>query len=326
MNPFVRLLCLLQLANFILLCLRAYTYSVGDARLDFVFISGILLILFIAWGLIEVQRMAKRRIEAIASAADNIIRTGDLSQRIADPYAAGEGRSLITVLNHMLTDIEQNMQATRTVSDNIAHDLRHPLTHLRNHIESLRDGETNAVKQERLTGLMAECDGMLATFQAMLRISNIENTRRHSGFREVSLPALMRDVIELYEPLAGEKHITLAVDEHPASIVGDKDLLFQALANLLDNAIKYTPDNGSISIRVGPTEKGGSICIADSGSGIPDEHKANVFRRFYRTETSRTQPGSGLGLSLVSAIIRLHKGRIELSDNQPRGLIVTVLL
>lgn len=329
MNPFLRLLCLMQAANIVLIAVKIYALSNGLWEVDALSCFTLGLTFFIFFGLIWVQYIAEGRITAIASTAERIIRTGDLTQRITDPFSGNGVASLISVLNTMLDEIEQLMQSARTVSDNIAHDLRHPLTRLRNHIEELRTSITDvecAEEQQKLADLVAECDGVLTTFQAILRISNIESARRHGGFRDVNLRCVMQDVIDLYEPIAAEKHITIILDGQPAHTLGDKDLLFQAFTNLLDNAIKYTPENGSISITTTPVEKGGKVVISDTGRGIPDAHKPNVFRRFYRVDPSRTTPGSGLGLSLVGAIVALHQGRIELSDSMPTGLTVTLTL
>ena len=142
----------------------------------------------------------------------------------------------------------------------------------------------------------------------------------------IDMVQLMHDVVELYEPLAAEKSIAFTFTPSPSQVVGDKDLLFQAFANLIDNAIKYTPENGTIEVEMQPQERGTRVVIRDSGMGVSDEHKQRVFRRFYRVEHSRRAPGSGLGLSLVAAIIKLHHGIIQLHDNKPAGLIVTVTL
>jgi signal transduction histidine kinase len=271
------------------------------------------------------------RIVAITTTADRIISTGDLTQRIADSDYHDDTAStgLGGTLNRMFDEIETLMHSVRTASDNIAHDLRHPLTRLRNRIEDMReDAERGGcdVQKQKLSDLVNECDALLSTFQAILRISNIESARRHGGFREVNLNALLQDILELYEPVAADKKITLAFDALPTRTIGDKDLLFQAVANLLDNAIKYTPIGGSITITLAPEGNGGILRIADSGPGIADEHKTSVFRRFFRVDAARNQPGTGLGLSLVGAIVKLHQGTITLSDNVPHGLVVKVTL
>lgn len=329
MNPFMRLLCMMQLANLVLIAVKIRAMSSGQWVVDSSSWITLGLTFFIFFGLVWIQRMAGSRIEAIANTAERIIRTGDITQRIHDPYSGKETLSLISVLNAMLDEIEQLMQSIRTVSDNIAHDLRHPLTRLRNHIEELRtsiDEPECAEEQQKLGDLVAECDSLLGTFQAILRISNIESARRHGGFREMNLHSVVQDVIELYEPIAAEKQITMIVDARPTHTIGDKDLLFQAFTNLIDNAIKYTPEGGGISIEIMPHEQGGKVVIRDSGRGIPDDHKPNVFRRFYRVDPARSMPGTGLGLSLVGAIVKLHQGSIALTDNTPTGLTITVTL
>jgi signal transduction histidine kinase len=266
-----------------------------------------------------------KRINRIVGTADRIIATTDLSQRIPLGSRWDDLAKLSETLNAMLAEIEQLVFGIRTLSDNIAHDLRHPLTRMRNHMETIRD-QAAPEAQAPLNELIAECDGLLTTFQALLRISNIESGKRHAGFVAIDMAQLLHDVAELYEPLAAEKSIRFILNPVTAQVVGDKDLLFQAFANLIDNAIKYTPEQGQIDIDMQPQERGARVIIRDTGLGVSDEHKQRVFRRFYRVEHSRRAPGSGLGLSLVAAIIKLHQGMIQLHDNQPAGLIVTVTL
>lgn len=266
-----------------------------------------------------------KRINRIAATANRIIATSDLSQRIPLDSRWDDLSKLSATLNTMLAEIEQLVFGIRTLSDNIAHDLRHPLTRMRNHMEQIRTSSAPD-QQATLTELIQECDALLTTFQALLRISNIESGKRHSDYVAIDMKRLLADVVELYEPLAAGKSIRMSFEPVPSQVVGDKDLLFQAFANLIDNAIKYTPENGSIEIEMQPHDKGARVVIRDSGQGVSDEHKQRVFRRFYRVEHSRRAPGSGLGLSLVAAIIKLHRGIIQLHDNSPTGLIVTVTL
>lgn len=266
-----------------------------------------------------------KRINRIADTANRIIATSDLSQRIRLDSRWDDLSKLSATLNTMLTEIEQLVFGIRTLSDNIAHDLRHPLTRMRNHMESIRAASATE-QQAELSELIRECDALLTTFQALLRISNIESGKRHTAYLVIDMQRLLSDVVELYEPLAAEKNIRMRFTPAASQLVGDKDLLFQAFANLVDNAIKYTPENGTIEIEMQPQDTGTRVVIRDSGQGVSDEHKQRVFRRFYRVEHSRRAPGSGLGLSLVAAIIKLHRGMIQLHDNQPSGLIVTVSL
>lgn len=309
----------------VLLCDEIYSLMHGE-RVDPLFTSAILgLMALISIGLFTLSYYVTKRINTIAATADLIITTRDLSQRIPIDSRWDDLSTLSSILNLMLEDIEQLVAGVRQVSDNIAHDLRTPLTRLRNHTESLR-ASGKPIKPEQLNPLILECDGLLTTFNALLRIANIEAGKRHSGFHTVNLGNVMDDVIDLYEPLAGEKSVHLTLDRQCCTIMGDKDMLFQAMANLVDNAIKYTPQGGTVAISVRKTKNGGQIVIRDTGHGIPDAHKQQVFRRFYRVDSCRVQPGSGLGLSLVAAVIKLHQGEITLTDNAPTGLIVTVTL
>jgi signal transduction histidine kinase len=181
--------------------------------------------------------------------------------------------------------------------------------------------------QPTVQAVIDEADGLLATFNALLRIAQIESGQRISGFQRLDLSKIVHDVIELYDPLAVDKDIEIVAHlSQPLMLAGDRDLLFQAFANLLDNAIKYTPEHGKV--RVDATIEPGKlqIVIADSGPGVPAEERDKIFRRFYRVEASRgEQPGNGLGLSLVQAVIHLHSGSIVVDDNQP-GLRVSVHL
>ena len=318
---------------FVLFLLSIEIYAINHGEIvKPIFTQAILaLVMFICVSLLLVSFYVTKRINAITTTADRIITTRDLTQRIPIDNKWDDLSKLGEALNMMLDEIEQLVASVRQVSDNIAHDLRTPLTRLRNHIETMRNDTANAPltraeQQEEFNTLIGECDGLLTTFNALLRIANIESGRRHANFHTLDLVPVLHDVIELYEPVAHEKNILLQFDATATHVIGDKDLLFQAMANLLDNAIKHTPEGGTISLRVVPEKVGGTITIQDTGPGIPDAHKPHVFRRFYRIAACRNMPGSGLGLSLVSAIITLHQGSISLSDNKPYGLIVTITL
>lgn len=254
------------------------------------------------------------------------IMSGDLSNRIPVGKARGEFRELVQNLNKLLDRTQTLMAGIRQVSDNIAHDLRTPLTRLRNHLAALQ-GEVGPGCQERVQAMLEEADGLLATFNALLRIAQVESGNRRSDFSPVDVNVILQDVVELYEPLAAEKRITVAAELGPLpGLSGDRDLLFQAFANLLDNAIKYTPAGGSIRIDSEARDGGVQVRVADTGIGIPSDDLDKVFRRFYRVEASRSeQAGNGLGLSLVQAVVNLHRGSIALANRAP-GLTVSVQL
>lgn len=310
-----------------LLAARHYDDVIVSAQL----VSGALIrsmIVTIVLGTIGgaiVAGLSVKQIDSINKSVHRIM-SGDLSERINSGNHQGDYRELTYNLNRMLDRIESLMEGVRQVSDNIAHDLRTPLTRLRNKMSQLQS-EVEGNVSDKVQNLIDEADGLLSTFNALLRIAQVESGNRRAGFTEVDLKVILLDVVELYEPLAMDKSITIThqLPDH-VGLLGDRDLLFQAFANLVDNAIKYTPEGGSLLISLVEENNGAVICVADSGVGIPGQDKANVFRRFFRVEASRgEQPGNGLGLSLVSAVMKLHQGEISLLDNKP-GLKVQVSL
>ena len=267
-----------------------------------------------------------RRVDAINQGIDDVVH-GDLPQRIPLGDATGNVRKLIENFNSMLDQTQSLMQGVRTVSDNIAHDLRTPLTRMRNNLSKLQ-AELAGHESDRVQSIIDECDSILAAFNALLRIAQLEAGNRISAFARVDLEGLMLDVIDLYEPLAQDKDIALKhrIDSG-VQCDGDRDLIFQMLANLVDNAVKYTEAGGEITVEL-KAVSGVRPClvVADSGPGIPETDREAVFQRFVRLEASRgQQPGSGLGLSLVKAVVELHRGSIRLLDNNP-GLRVEVIL
>lgn len=284
---------------------------------------AITLVLALAGG-IAMSRSMLRRLEVINETSRDIM-SGDLSRRIPVRGSNDEFDELVSHLNAMLDRISVLMEDVRRVSDSIAHDLKTPLTRLRNDLEVLKrhTGEPSAARDYAEQALQ-EADGLLSTFNALLRIARIESGHRHAGFTQVPLADLVQDVIEFYEPLA-EQHglaLSLEVSAEPR-IRGDRDLLFQAVANLLDNAIKYTPAGGAVTAQVDDHGDGARISVSDTGPGIEAHLRDKVFQRFYRVESSRSAPGSGLGLSLVGAVAKLHDAQITLEDNAP-GLRATL--
>ncbi|MCG3169628.1 MAG: Adaptive-response sensory-kinase SasA [Pseudomonadales bacterium] len=281
-------------------------------------------------GAIGAALLSMRLKRLISEVNDSIatILAGDLSQRIPvlEDNRDDDFRRLIVNFNHMLDRIGQLMANLQQLSDNIAHDLRTPLTRLRNRIARLEFDDREA-RGEAVAGMLQESDDLLATFNALLRIAQIEAGGARSGFAPTDIALIVRDVCEFYEPLAAEKHQTVCIDLPPACPgVFDRDLLFQACANLLDNAIKYAPRDGHIEVTMRCAPETVELEFADDGPGIPPAERERVFERFYRVEASRSgYPGNGLGLSLVRAVGNLHGGSIELGDNAP-GLRVVMRL
>lgn len=265
------------------------------------------------------------RINRMSDTALEIIQTGDLSRRLVIDSRWDDLSHLSGVLNQMLQRIEQLMDGVKQVTDNIAHDLRTPLTRLRNQLENLQ--QSGASGQD-VDELIEEADHILQTFQSLLRISRMDAGQERASFEQVDLQTVLQDVVELYHPLAEEKPVGMQVNGLDGCLVrGDRNLLFQAFANVLDNALKYSSPGGKISVQMLQQEDDSiQIDVEDNGPGIPDGEKERVFERFYRCDASRSSRGSGLGLSLVASVIRLHDGSISLGDSQPSGLRVSVTL
>ncbi|MDE1901793.1 MAG: GHKL domain-containing protein [Alphaproteobacteria bacterium] len=261
------------------------------------------------------------RINRIAATAQNIVETGDLSQRLAIDSRWDDLSNLAEVLNGFLTKIEDLMNGVREISNNIAHDLRTPLSGLRSDIESMKG---RAVSNGDVDRLLAEADRILAIFHALLRITNIEKGKRSQSMRDVDLGKILGDVVDLYEPVAEEKGMKININAvSNAKIRGDSDLLFQLFTNLIDNAIKFSPEGSIIRLHTSKSRECITVAIEDQGPGVPDEEKEKVFKHFYRGDASRSTPGNGLGLSLVRAVAEHHQAHISLENADP-GLRVRV--
>ena len=245
------------------------------------------------------------------------IRHGDLSRRMPQDHGGDEFDRLAGNLNAMLDQIQSLMEGVRSVSDAIAHDLRTPLARLRTRLERLLKTPPDEL-ESGIEQSIAEADSMLGTFNALLRIAQLEAGSRRTDFAEVGMRALVADIADLYEPVASDRHIELRLDAtEEVKTRGDRDLIFQAICNLVDNAVKYTPEGGHVRLELLRRAKRPRLVVSDSGPGIPAEERSHVFERFYRLEAHRDLAGNGLGLSLVAAVAKLHDSRVDLEDNQP---------
>lgn len=263
-----------------------------------------------------------RRIEEINRTARGVME-GDLSKRVPARGGGTEMDQLAINLNAMLDRIEMLMESVKRVSDDIAHDLRTPLSRLRHQLETTR-GKMVAGEDAVIEQSIMELDSILETFSALLRIAQIEAGARKANFSCVALATIVTSVTEVYAPVAEDRDQKLvAIVEHTPMIQGDRELLTQLVSNLIENPIRHCP--AGATIKVGLRQEAGRavLVVADSGPGIPASEREKVFRRFYRLDSSRTTPGNGLGLSIVKAIAELHDASIELSDNEP-GLRITV--
>jgi signal transduction histidine kinase len=286
---------------------------------------AIVIVLGLAGGLF-VSRRVLRRVDAMTETTKSIM-DGNLGGRLPVAGTGDELDRLAQNLNAMLERIEALMQGLKEVSDNIAHDLKTPLTRLRNRAEqALRGADNDAEYRTALEATIEESEGLIRTFNALLMIARAESGQARDDMNEFDAAEIAHDVGELYEPLAEEKGIALKVEaDAPARLKGNRELISQALANLVDNAIKYAePEtvkaNGAASEIVVQALNSGDrilLTVADTGPGIPEADRGHVVERFVRLEQSRSQPGSGLGLSLASAVARLHGGELTLEDNHP---------
>jgi signal transduction histidine kinase len=284
--------------------------------------TGLMLLLGLLGGF-ALSRWTIGRLEQVNRTTAAIM-AGHLERRIELLGGGDEFDELAQNLNAMLERIEQLLASMREVTDNVAHDLRTPLNRIRSRIEvALLEELSSAEAREVLEATMRDADALISTFNALLSIARAEAGSERREHVPVDLVELARDVVDLYEPLAEERSIALALDAAGVvEVEGNPQLLAQALANLVDNAIKYTPEGGTVSVRVlGVPEP--ALVVADNGPGIPPELREKALERFVRLQPDRSTPGNGLGLSLVAAVAKLHGARLELSDNRP-GLVVTL--
>ena len=283
-------------------------------------LMGALALTFVigAFASVFVTRRTVGRIEAINTTSRAIMHSG-LGERIPLRGTRDEWDQLAENLNQMLDRIEGLMGEVKQVTDNVAHDLRTPLARMRGRLEKAharrRDGEYD---QSLIGDTLADLDAVLRMFASLTRISQIEANDRIAGFRPIDLADIAREVVELFDAAAEEKggHVSVVADPQ-VLLTGDRDLLFDAVANLVDNAIKHGREAGKVTVEVSQDNAGTEVSVADDGPGIPADECRHVFKRFYRLERSRRTPGNGLGLSLVAAVARLHGATIEMADNAP---------
>ncbi|MFT4078052.1 ATP-binding protein [Rhodomicrobium sp.] len=300
------------------------------------FLLGYALIIAIgAAGAVIVSRRMLRRVDEASSTARAIMQ-GNLAQRVPVRGHADEFDRLSENLNAMLDRIQDLMIGLKNVSDNIAHDLKTPLHRLRTRAErALQSSPSPEKLTEALGSVIEEADTLIQTFDALLSIARLEAGSRSESFGPLNVCALLNDVAELYEPAAEEQGLSLVTTcaSDAVMIAGEKHLIVQAVANLLDNAMKYAiqpaPEGGAKhpAVELGLEDRGDfiDILVSDNGPGIPEADRERVLQRFVRLQPSRSIPGSGLGLSLVAAVARLHEGSVSLEDNGP-GLRVRLRL
>jgi signal transduction histidine kinase len=271
------------------------------------------------------SRRTVQRLRAINQTIGRIMQ-GQLQERL--PVAASGDdalRQLAMSVNRMLDDIERLMEEMRGVGDDIAHDLRTPLARVRARLEGgLARAESQAALATIVQNALGDLDQSFALITALLRIGQIEGSARRAGFGAVDLGAIARGVGELYQPVAELREVTLSVVAGDGMIVhGDRDLLFEAAANLVDNAVKFTPADGAVTVRVYAGELGAVVAVSDTGPGIPVAEREAALKRFHRGDRTRHVPGHGLGLSLVTAIVRLHMFHLYMAETGP-GLLVEI--
>jgi signal transduction histidine kinase len=276
---------------------------------------------------ILLSRALLRRVNTVTHTAEAII-GGDLARRIERTGSGDDFDRLAATLNTMLDRISGLIENLHQVTNDIAHDLRTPLSRLRQTLEHTKThADTACDYEDAIDGAIAEADGLLATFSALLRIAQIEAGARRSAFRPVDLADVIETVCEAYEPAAEEGGRSIACNSvQGLKVEGDRELLIQLFANLVENALAHTPVGTQIRINLKPQGRESSYVVAevsDNGPGIPAHEREKVLRRFYRLEQSRTTPGNGLGLSTVRAIAELHRATLEISDNAP-GLCVVI--
>lgn len=275
-------------------------------------------------GAVLIGRYSLRRVDAVAIASQEIVK-GDLAGRVPLSGSGDEVDRLAQTMNEMLDQIGTLMAGMRAVTDSLAHDLRGPLTRAKSNIElALRKNMDAPNFRQALEQTGSELETILRTFEGLINIAQAEAGIGRLALEPLDLSALARDLAEVYQPIAEEADLDLADDiEAGVSVRGHRQLLGHAIANLIDNAIKYTPAGGRIRLSLGRSDGTPVLTVSDTGPGIAPADRERVLERFVRLDDSRRTPGSGLGLSLAAAVAKLHGSRLELADSEP-GLKVTL--
>jgi signal transduction histidine kinase len=299
---------------------REISHVVGQALVLGLLPALCLCLLAGAW----LSMRAQKRVEEVSQRVQRII-AGNLRERLPDRDVDDPFSKLAAIVNGMLDEMETMIHALAGVGNDIAHDLRTPLTRAR---LALERGRANATTVEQLQAAtdkaIGNIDQSLTIITALLRLAEIENNRRSAAFGQVQLHEMLREVYDLYEPIAENKNVVLQVQVRQRSDVrGDRDLLFEAVANLVDNAIKFTPEGGRVDIELTRGDRETILRVTDNGTGISEDERGAVLRRFYRSDKIRNTPGVGLGLSLVAAIVKLHSFRLEIRTG-PGGQLAII--
>jgi len=286
------------------------------------FVSAFVAVLLLgAIGAVALSHALMKRVTVIRRTAEAIV-AGDLKRRIPRQHNGDDFDLLSQTLNHMLDRISELMESLRQVSANIAHDLKTPLAHLRNRLEHMRELPPQA-RTAAAEDAVARVDDILSTFSALLRIAQIEAGTRRAGFVDLDLSQLCESVVDTFTPAAEDAGQTLQTRLAPGvTIHGDRELLTQALANLIENAIRHTPAGTTITLALRRDDDHTIVSITDTGPGIPASELPQVFRRFYRGAKAMDTAGTGLGLSLVKAVAELHGGAVEATNTGPGLAIV----
>ena len=281
-------------------------------------VAGFILIMsFGTFAGVWVGRLTERRIESISGTMENVSQ-GDLSVRIPmDDLSNDDLSRVATSINATLEQLENLMESQVQLSTDIAHDLRTPLQRLRQRLEKMAGQQV--IDPQEADAALAQTEDIIGTFNALLRIAQIEAGDRRERFQRTDLRDLVTNVHEAFEPSAEDagQQLHLKMPDRPVVVLGDPDLLMQLISNIVENALRHTPEGTTITLEAMSVDNVPVLCVADTGPGIAPEDREKVFRRFYRGEKSRTTGGNGLGLSLCKAIAELHHAELEVSDNKP---------